>query len=149
MGKNNNIHPTRIFKTPEELLDAWNEYKEHRDAQATKWAKIQYVGKDGERVADNPPMPYDMDGFYVWYYNKYGKHIHQYLDGSCEYGSDFLGIVTRIKAERNDSIKTGTLLGFYNSSMGNRIVGLSEKTESNITQNVKLLNIDPLDDSVD
>jgi hypothetical protein len=56
-----------------------------------------------------------------------------------------LGIVTHIYAERNDNIKTGTLLGFFNSNMGNRIVGLAEQTKSDVTANVNILNIDPLE----
>lgn len=124
------MHPTRIFKTPEDLLKAWGEYKEDRDKEAKKWAKIQYVGRDGNRVEDYPPMPYDLDGFVAWYKIKYGKTIHQYFERTGEYEPEFLGIVTHIIAERNDSIKTGTLLGFYNASMGNRIVGLADKTEN-------------------
>jgi hypothetical protein len=138
------MHPTRIFKEPEDLKKAWDEYKVERDAEAIKWAKVQYVGKDGSRVEDLPPMPYDLDGFYAWYLDKYGKHIHQYFERTNEYEEGFLGIVTHIRAERNNNIKTGTLLGFFNSSMGNRIVGLTEKTENknentnrNITIEVK------------
>ena len=129
MGKNGNIHPTRIFKTADELLQAWEDYKAFRDAQASKWAKVQYVGRDGERVTDNPPMPYDLDGFIAWYKNTYGHFIHQYFKQTEEYGDDFLTIVTHITAERNDNVKTGTLLGFFNASMGNRIVGLAEKQQ--------------------
>ena len=144
------MHPTRIFKTGTELLKAWNDYKADRDAESKKWVKVQYVGKDGDRVEDAPPMPYDIDGFYSWYFNKYGKHIHQYFERTDEYGDDFLGIVTHIRAERNDNIKTGTLLGFFNASMGNRIAGLADKTENiNINHNTNILNIDPLDDSAD
>lgn len=124
------MHPTRIFKTPEELKQAWEEYKADRDAEAKKWAKIQYVGKDGNRVEDYPPMPYDLDGFVSWYHTKYKHFIHQYFKNTDSYEPEFLPIVTHIRAERNDNIKTGTLLGFYNSSMGNRIVGLTEKTEN-------------------
>lgn len=123
-------HPTRIFKTPDELLKAWEEYKKDRGIEATKWAKVQYVGKDGNRVTDNPPMPYDLDGFVSWYKVKYNHFIHQYFERTSEYEPEFLGIVTHIIAERNDSIKTGTLLGFFNASMGNRIVGLTEKTDN-------------------
>ena len=126
------MHPTRIFKTPEELLKAWKEYKQDLDDEARKWAKVQYVGKDGMRVEDYPPMPYDLDGFVVWYKNKYNKTIHQYFERTNEYEEEFLGIVTHIRSERNASIKTGTLLGFYNASMGNRIVGLKEQNETNI-----------------
>tara|TARA_R110000868_G_scaffold21064_7_gene88037 strand:- start:4749 stop:5177 length:429 start_codon:yes stop_codon:yes gene_type:complete len=139
-------HPTRIFNTPEELETAWNEYKAFVDSSSSKWAKVQYVGKDGERVTDTPPMPYLEDGFFVWYKNKYGKFIHQYFDNNNGVYNDFVGIVTHIKGERNDNVKTGTLLGFFNASMGNRIAGLSEKSEVNTNANVNILNIDPLSD---
>lgn len=137
-------HPTRVFKKGKELKDAWEEYKQHKDSEAIKWAKVQYVGKDGNRVEDKPPMPYDLDGFFAWYHNKYGHFIHQYFKQTDKYEPDFLPIVTHIIAERNDNIKTGTLLGFFNSSMGNRIVGLAEQTE-NLNTNVNILNIDPLE----
>lgn len=144
------MHPTRIFKTPDELLKAWEEYKQHRDIEATKWAKVQYVGKDGNRVTDNPPMPYDLDGFVSWYYVKYKQYIHQYFKQPDNYEPEFLPIVTHIIAERNDSIKTGTLLGFYNASMGNRIVGLADKTDNvNTNTNISILNIDPIDKPMD
>jgi hypothetical protein len=138
-------HPTRVFKKGQELKDAWEEFKQHKDSEAIKWAKIQYVGKDGNRVEDKPPMPYDLDGFFAWYHNKYGHFIHQYFEQTDKYEPEFLGIVTHIYAERNDNIKTGTLLGFFNSNMGNRIVGLAEQTKSDVTANVNILNIDPLE----
>ena len=143
------MHPTRIFKTANDLLLAWNEYKCHVDSEAHKWAKIQYVGKDGNRVEDYPRMPYVLDGFIAWYFNVYGKHIHQYFKRVEEYEDEFLPIVTHIIAERNSNVVTGTLLGNFNSSMGNRIVGLADKTESNIQVNQSILNLDPLDDSKD
>jgi len=146
MAKNGNIHPTRIFKTPQELLNAWQEYKKDVDEEASKWSKVQYVGRDGERVTDNPPMPYDLDGFFAWYLNKYGQYIHQYLKQPESYGDDFLSTVTHIKAERDNNIKTGVLTGHFNASMGNRIVGLADKQETSTTANVKLLNINPLGD---
>lgn len=143
-------HPTRIFKKADELLKAWEEYKQYRDIEATKWAKVQYVGKDGNRVTDNPPMPYDLDGFVSWYHIKYKHFIHQYLENPELYEDEFLGIVTHIKSERNDNIKTGTLLGFFNASMGNRIVGLADKTDNNNTNtNISILNIDPIDKPMD
>jgi hypothetical protein len=135
------MHPTRIFKKASELLDAWNEYKKDRDTESKKWAKVQYVGRDGNRVEDLPPMPYDLDGFCAWYFKKYGQYIHQYIKTPENYEDDFLTIVTHIKAERNDSIKTGTLLGFYNASMGNRIVGLAEQTETEIKGTLNIPNL--------
>ena len=52
MAKNGNIHPTRIFRSPDELELAWQAYKDHLIEEAHKWPKVQYVGKEGERVED-------------------------------------------------------------------------------------------------
>jgi hypothetical protein len=57
------MHPTRIFKTPEELFKAFEEYKTHLELEAGKWLKIQYVGKEGERVTDKYKLPYTLEGF--------------------------------------------------------------------------------------
>lgn len=140
------MHPTRIFKTPEELLKAWEDYKVYKDSQASKWENVQYVGKDGNRVTDKPPMPYDLDGFVSWYYRTYKHFIHQYFEDTESYGDGFLGIVTHIKSERNDNIKTGTLLGHFNSAIGIRIVGLADKSEVNTSSSV-VLSLDPLKDA--
>ena len=134
-------HPSRIFKTPDELLKAWNDYKAWRDSSAKKWEKVQYVGKDGVRVTDAPPMPYDIDGFYVWFHDNYGMFIHHYFDNKDGYYADFGGIVTRIKAERDDNVKTGSLLGFFNASMGNRITGLTDKQQHEITAEPRIFNV--------
>ena len=37
MPKNGNIHPTRIFKTPDELEKAFLEYKEDLKKQSKDW----------------------------------------------------------------------------------------------------------------
>jgi hypothetical protein len=142
------MHPTRIFKTPEELLAAWEAYKVYKDSQGSKWEKVQYVGKDGIRVTDKPPMPYDLDGFVAWYYRENKRFIHQYFKNPEAYEPEFLPIVTHIISERNDNIKTGTLLGHFNSATGIRIVGLADKTEVKSDAVVNILNIDPLDDGI-
>ena len=141
-------YDNRIFKSPDELLQAWEEYKSYRDETASKWAKVQYVGKEGKRVTDNPPMPYDIDGFYAWYKNTKGRYIHQYFEKVETNYPEFLGIVTHILAERNDNIKTGTLLGFFNASMGNRITGLADKQEIKADEKAKpMFGSNPLADN--
>jgi hypothetical protein len=128
------VHPTRIFLNGDELLAAWEEYKVDVLNEAKKWPKIQYVGKDGNRVVDYPVMPFDLEGFFAWYYRKYKKFIHQYFDKPDFYGDDFVEVITHIKHDRNSNIKTGALLGFFHPNTSNRIVGLTDKQE-NINKN--------------
>jgi len=130
MGANGNIHPNRIFKTPEAIEKAWNEYKEEIKEEASKWVNIQYVGREGQRVTDEPVMPITIDGFCVWYRKKYKKFIHQYFKRTEELYPDFLPIIAHIEMERNENIKTGVLLNKYNSNLGTRIVGAVDKSQS-------------------
>ena len=143
------MHPTRIFKKPEELEKVWNDYKETLEKESKKWEKIQYVGKDGERRTDYPKIPYTYEGFKVYcYQNKIGTVQHYFENREGNY-SDFCDICMRIKDEiRHDQI-TGGMLGFYNTSITQRLNNLKEQTENNTTHNVNVLNIDPLDDSGD
>jgi hypothetical protein len=124
-----NMHPTRIFKTPEELEKAFKEYKENLKEEAKEWVKIQYVGKDGDRVADPLKLPYTQDGFEVWCKGKYGC-VHQYFDNKDNLYTDFVTICSYIKKEIRNNQITGGLLGVYNPSVTQRLNGLKESQET-------------------
>lgn len=148
MAKNGNIHPTRIFKTPDDILKAWIEYKADLKEKSKEWEKIQYVGKDGEKKIDYPKLPLTMEGFEVFCHENYGC-VNQYFDNQLNYYDDFITICSRIRREiRADQI-AGGLLGFYNPSITQRLNNLKESTESTVTNNVKLINIDPLAGQLD
>jgi len=130
------MHPTRIFKTPDELEHAWKLYKEDLLVQATDWLKIQYVGKEGQRMTDAMKLPYTMDGFEVFCYNNYGN-VGQYFDNKDGYYSDFVAICSHIKKEIRSNQITGGLLGVYNPSITQRLNSLVEKTEDVTPQQPK------------
>lgn len=121
-------HPTRIFKKPEDLHKAWNEYKASRLEESKKWGKVQYVGKDGDRVEDYPMMPYSLAGFKVFCYDNYGN-VEQYFVNQDGYYADFISICTRVKTEIRDNQLTGGMLGFFNSSITQRLNNLADKKE--------------------
>ena len=122
------MHPTRIFQTPDEIEKAFNEYKESLIIEAKQWLKVQYVGKDGDRVTDPLKLPYTQDGFEVWCKNKYGC-VHQYFDNKDNLYNDFVTICSYIKKEIRDNQITGGLLGIYNPSITQRLNGLTDKSE--------------------
>jgi hypothetical protein len=142
------MHPTRIFKTPEDLFDAWENYRKHLQTKALEWPKVQYVGKDGMRVEDYPKLPLTMDGFEVYCFQNYGC-VNQYFDNKQGYYDDFVTICSHIKRQIREDQITGGLLGNYNASITQRLNGLKEQTENNNTNTHNILNIDPLDDSID
>ncbi len=122
------MHPTRIFKHPDELKKAFEGYKAHLEIEAEKWLKVQYVGKDGDRKEDKYRLPMTFEGFKVYCYEEYGK-IEQYFVNQDGLYNEFMSICSHIKEQiRTDQI-TGGLLGLYNPSITQRLNGLTEKSE--------------------
>lgn len=146
MGKNGNIHPTRIFKSPEELESAWNGYKKDLENQSYEWLKIDYVGKEGERKSDPQKVPMTMEGFERYCYNNHGC-VNQYFDNKDGYYDDFVTVCSRIRREIRENQIIGGMLGFFNPSITQRLNGLAEKRETDLKANVNILNIDPLSEN--
>jgi hypothetical protein len=132
MGKNGNIHPTRIFKSPDELLKAWEGYKEYVKEQENDWKKIQYVGKDGLKVEDVVKVPYTMSGFEVYCFKNHGT-VHHYFDNKDDYFGDFGVICRAIKQEIREHQIIGGMNGFFNPSITQRLNGLADKQEREIS----------------
>lgn len=122
------MHPTRIFKSPEELEKAFTEYKEDLKEQSKEWLKIQYVGKEGERKADPQKVPMTLEGFERYCYNHYG-YVGQYFDNKDDLYNEFVAICSRIKKEIRENQIIGGILGFYNPSITQRLNGLTERND--------------------
>jgi len=133
------MHPTRIFKTPDELEHAWKLYKKDLLIQAADWLKIQYVGKEGQRMTDAMKLPYTMDGFEVFCYNNYGC-IEQYFKNQDNYYSEFIPICSHIKKEIRSNQITGGLLGVYNPSITQRLNSLQDNTKTELTGDISVQN---------
>ena len=125
------MHPTRIFKTSDELENAWNLYKESLKQEALEWVKIQYVGKEGQRMEDPFKLPYTMDGFEVYCYKNFGC-VNHYFDNKEGYYNDFGTICSHIKKEIRANQITGGMLGIYNPSITQRLNNLVEKNETTV-----------------
>ena len=136
------MHPTRIFKSPHELELAWKAYKDHLIEESSKWLKIQYVGKEGQRMTDEMKLPYTMDGFEVFCYNNYGT-VEQYFKNKDGYYTDFVPICSHIKKEIRENQITGGMLGIFNPSITQRLNNLAENTKTTLDGS---LNIPKLPD---
>ena len=143
------MHPTRIFKTPEELYKEFQSYKEELEEKARQWEKIQYVGKDGKKVVDYPKLPISLEGFYRFCWDNGKGNIELYFRNKYKYYTEFVAVCSRVRNEIREDQITGGLLGFYNPSITQRLNNLKESTETTTTANVKLMNIDPLNDATD
>jgi hypothetical protein len=135
------MHPTRLLKTAEEMKEWWIKYKKHlQENESQKWLKVQYVGKDGERVTDAPPMPLTYEGFKVYMYENLGV-INQYFENKDELYDDFVEVCSHIKEEIRANQIQGGLLGYYNPSITQRLNGLADKQEHEIKGEPRIFNL--------
>jgi len=128
---NGNIHPTRIFNEPADLEKVWDAYKLDLKEQAKEWLKVQYVGKEGERVTDAQKVPMTFEGFKRYCRKSHGE-VEQYFTNQDGYYANFIGICHAIKEEIRENQIIGGLLGFYNPSITQRLNGLTDKSESTV-----------------
>ena len=127
------MHPTRIFKTPEELEKAFEEYKVFLESEAKKWPKVQYVGKDGTQRIDYPVVPYSIEGFKRFCRISYGD-VRHYFDNDKNLYDDFRGICSYVREEIREQQINGGLMGFYNPSITQRLNNLKESTDLTVIE---------------
>jgi hypothetical protein len=136
----------KYFKTPDELYDLFLKYKDELKSNPRK--KHTFVGKDGKPEFELLERPLTMEGFRS-YSRRIKGSIEHYFANTDESYSDYRTVCNAIREEiRQDQIEGG-MVGQYNASITQRLNGLKEQTENVVTNNVKLLSIDPLDDSND
>ena len=124
------MHPTRIFKTPEELLKVWKDYKQDIVIQDMNWLKVQYVGKDGNRVTDAVKIPYTLEGLKRFCWDKNIGDISSYFTNDRDLYNDFTTVCSRIKNEIREHQIIGGMNGFFNPSITQRLNSLTDKTEN-------------------
>ena len=131
-------HPTRIFKTTDALADTWQDYKDSIKEQEKEWKKVQYVGRNGDRVEDTVKVPLTFEGFKRYCWDEGLGAIEKYFTNQGGYYDEFGGICSRIKNEIRENQIIGGMNGFFNPSITQRLNNLSEKTENKNTHEVEI-----------
>lgn len=128
----------KYIKTPEILFKLFEKYIKHTKSNPVK--KMDFKGKDAEKVYYELEAPLTMVGFenYVSYIPDMPTDLKDYFANSNDAYKEFSPICSRIRRIiREDQIKGG-MTGIYNPSITQRLNGLTEKTESNITQDINI-----------
>lgn len=138
----------KYIETPEKLWQLFEDYR--ADVKSNPRIKVEYVGKDGERVNTPIELPLTMEGFECFVMNNTKityPDLTEYFEGKNESYKDYFPISARIRKQIRKEQIEGGMVGAYNASLTARINNLKEQTETNSTHNVNILNIDPLSDS--
>ena len=101
--------------------------------------KVEYVGRNGERVETPIERPLTIDGFKTFCAYQVGD-INRYfynVDNECD---EYVSIIARIKDEIRAEQIDGAMVNAYNSNLTARINGLTEKNETKITGEISPFN---------
>ena len=124
----------KYIETPERMYELFEAYK--KETKDNPRIKVDYVGKDGNKVNIPLEVPLTMEGFSGYVYRQgVTKSIDQYFSNQDKLYTDYMGICSRIRKEiRQDQIEGG-MVGQYNASITQRLNNLVEKTHNvNIEQ---------------
>lgn len=136
----------KYIETPDKMWELFEAYK--KDVKENPRFVFDYVGRDGQQVKKPLEVPLTMEGFENYCYDRVGC-IHQYFANQDDLYDKYMSICSRVRKEiRRDQIEGG-MVGQYNPSITQRLNNLKEQTESTVSQNIQILNVDPLDDSDD
>jgi hypothetical protein len=117
---------TKLIETPEKLWELFTEYK--NDVKSNPRVKHVFVGKDGNSDYERLERPLTMEGFECFCYDK-GVTVSNYFEDKHNAYADYYAICSRVKREiRHDQIEGG-MVGQYNTSITQRLNGLTDKQE--------------------
>jgi len=124
---------TKYIETPEKLWEHFENYKNETKSNPIK--KHVFVGKDGNADYELIERPLTVDGFEVWCWrNEIINDLSNYFANSNNKYSEYSTICSRIRKEvRNDQIEKG-LAGIYNTSITQRLNGLTDKSEVTVKE---------------
>jgi DNA-packaging protein gp3 len=125
-----NMAKPRNFETPEELWEAFEEYKQDLKKQESEWVKVYFVGKNSERKEEPQKLPYTFEGFKRFCTKKYGC-VHQYFENKSDY-KEYATVCSQIKDEIRENQIIGGMLGFFNPSITQRLNGLSDRKDVDV-----------------
>jgi len=126
------MRPKKI-KDPKQLEEIFKEYKSY--TKTNPRFKYHLNQRTGDMVGEPLEVPYTLEGFEIFCYDKYNFTAKHYLENTNKAYEDFCTISTRIRKEiRDDQIKGG-MVGQYNPSITARLNALKEQIEqTNIEQ---------------
>ena len=130
----------KYIETPEKMWELFEEYREH--IKKNPRVKIEYVGRDGDKVETPLEMPLIFCGFENFVADKdLNTELSHYFSNKDGRYSDYVAICSRIKkAIREDQIGGG-MVGQYNASITQRLNGLVDKTQTETITEPRVFNI--------
>lgn len=122
-GRPKNINSPEVFWT------LFKDYVIDLKEKESEWLKVQYVGKEGERVTDSLKLPLTIEGFKRYCWDVEVGCIEQYFKNQDGLYEEYIHICSRVKSSIRENQILGGMLGVFNPSITQRLNGLTDKTD--------------------
>lgn len=133
----------KLIPTPEKLWEYFEEYK--KNLKEHPFIIKDWVGKDATEVERERERPITLVGFSNFLANKgVIDYVMDYFTNKEGAYEEFVHVCRRIKNVRSEDHEEGAMISKYHHGVTARLNGWSDKIESTVNNNVKLLNLDPL-----
>lgn len=117
----------KLIETPEEMWALFEAYR--KDVKDNPRKKIEYVGKDGDRVETPLERPLTQEGFKNYCFENVCDIQAYWLNRDGAY-TQYSPIITRIREIIRQEQIEGGMVGQYQHTLTARLNGLVEKTEN-------------------
>ena len=121
----------KYIETPEKMWELFLAYV--TEVKTNPRIKVEYVGRNGDRVETPLETPLTYDGFQCFGYDN-DLTVHHYFDNPEGAYDNYREVCSRIKKQiRADQI-SGGMVGQYNASITQRLNGLTDKQAIQVTE---------------
>ena len=135
----------KYIETPKRLWDLFCEFVEHE--RNNPMMKREYVGKDGDPVDTALQVPITFEAFECWLADiGIISNLGDYAKNKDNRYESYAPIITRIRNNCFAQNFKGAAVGLFNANIIAKKLGLAEKIDQNINQNVQILSFNPLVD---
>lgn len=131
----------KYIETPEKLWELFSEFVEHE--KSNPMFKVEYVGKEGDRVNTPLQVPITFEAFECWLADKgIINDLGNYSSNLNGAYTDYLPIITRIKNNCFAQNFKGASVGLFNANIIARKLGLADKKEVEDKREPRVFKID-------
>lgn len=119
---------TKYIETPEKMWELFTKYV--KNESENPMFKVEYVGKEGERVNTPLQVPITFEGFQC-YVADLGiiNDLGDYASNKNESYSDYSTIITRIRNNCFSQNFKGAAVGLFNANIIAKKLGLADKQD--------------------
>ncbi len=134
----------KYIETPEKMERLFDEYV--AKIKGNPRTKIEYVGRNGDKVETPLETPLTMVGFENFVFDAgFNTELSQYFANRDERYTDYVPICSRIRGKIREDQISGGMVGQYNASITQRLNGLAENSNLNHTGDASPFNALDLD----